>query len=65
MPLLHLSAGSQSLQSIPSSPTSIRSSSSAIFELDIEPLAHSPVPAPHHSPNPHRTPRSRNTESIE
>ncbi|KAF7768360.1 hypothetical protein Agabi119p4_7603 [Agaricus bisporus var. burnettii] len=44
--------------SIPSSPTSVRSSSSAIFERDIEPLV-CPSPTSH---NPHRIPRAKTTE---
>ncbi|KZP14823.1 hypothetical protein FIBSPDRAFT_1048596 [Athelia psychrophila] len=58
--------GSKSPNSIPSSPTSVHSSSSAIFERDIEPLA-SPSP-PHlglHPANPHRTPRSKATEQLD
>ncbi|KII85728.1 hypothetical protein PLICRDRAFT_178759 [Plicaturopsis crispa FD-325 SS-3] len=47
--------GSRSPASIPSSPTSVHSSSSAIFERDIEPLAGSSPPDPHH--NPHRNAR--------
>ncbi|GLB40824.1 hypothetical protein LshimejAT787_0900390 [Lyophyllum shimeji] len=57
--------------SIPSSPTSVHSSSSAIFERDIEPLS---PPSPqthhhshhhHHTTNAHRIPRSKTTEQIE
>ncbi|KAF9459266.1 hypothetical protein BDZ94DRAFT_1051992 [Collybia nuda] len=60
--------------SIPSSPTSVHSSSSAIFERDIEPISpRSPSPSPHghghlhpsHPPNPHRIPRSKTTEQLE
>ncbi|KAF8522476.1 hypothetical protein BU17DRAFT_64399 [Hysterangium stoloniferum] len=66
--------GSRSPTSIPSSPTSIRSASSAIFERDIEPItaststylnvnSHHPQSHTHtHHPNPHRTPRSHQTE---
>ncbi|KAG6830780.1 hypothetical protein H0H87_007124 [Tephrocybe sp. NHM501043] len=52
--------------SIPSSPTSVHSSSSAIFERDIEPLS-PPSPQNHLiSPtNAHRIPRSKTTETIE
>ncbi|KAG6906886.1 hypothetical protein DXG01_011507 [Tephrocybe rancida] len=52
--------------SIPSSPTSVHSSSSAIFERDIEPLS-PPSPQNHiTSPtNAHRIPRSKTTETIE
>ncbi|KDQ52326.1 hypothetical protein JAAARDRAFT_62061 [Jaapia argillacea MUCL 33604] len=61
--------GSRSPSSIPSSPTSVHSSSSAIFERDIEPLAPSPSSTLHHHhphpPNPHRMPRSGNTQQIE
>ncbi|KAF9477279.1 hypothetical protein BDN70DRAFT_896658 [Pholiota conissans] len=63
-----------SASSIPSSPTSVHSSSSAIFERDIEPLV--PPSPPHHAfsptsphtyqpPNPHRIPRARGSESLE
>ncbi|EJD35940.1 hypothetical protein AURDEDRAFT_130366 [Auricularia subglabra TFB-10046 SS5] len=51
--------GSLSPASIPSSPTSVHSSSSAIFERDIEPL---PAGTMHLHPHPHRTPRSKGTE---
>ncbi|EPQ51408.1 hypothetical protein GLOTRDRAFT_118045 [Gloeophyllum trabeum ATCC 11539] len=54
--------GSRSPASIPSSPTSVHSSSSAIFERDIEPLTPSP---PSHPQNPHLIPRSKGTEAIE
>ncbi|KAF8914939.1 hypothetical protein CPB85DRAFT_1296273 [Mucidula mucida] len=50
--------GSLSPSSIPSSPTSVKSSSSAIFERDIEQIG-SPTHAQH---NPHRIPRAKNTE---
>ena len=43
-----------------------RSSSSAIFERDIEPIvSSSPPPAHHHQPNPHRIPRAKTTEQLE
>ncbi|GJJ12764.1 hypothetical protein Clacol_007009 [Clathrus columnatus] len=58
IPLHSNRAGSRSPTSIPSSPTSIRSASSAIFERDIEPLV---LPHAHHL-NPHRTPRSTQME---
>ncbi|KAF8066509.1 hypothetical protein FPV67DRAFT_1670008 [Lyophyllum atratum] len=66
----HLRAHSpaRSPTSIPSSPTSVHSSSSAIFERDIEPLS---PPSPqthttlHASTNAHRIPRSKTTEQIE
>ncbi|OCH84877.1 hypothetical protein OBBRIDRAFT_357616 [Obba rivulosa] len=54
--------GSRSPASIPSSPTSIHSSSSAIFERDVEPLT--PSPAVSH-PDPHRMARGKLTESLE
>ncbi|KAI6097786.1 hypothetical protein F5141DRAFT_1147594 [Pisolithus sp. B1] len=58
--------GSRSPSSIPSSPTSAHSSSSAIFERDIEPLGTaSPPPSQIHPPNPHRIPRSKTTEQLE
>ncbi|KAI5987846.1 hypothetical protein EDD15DRAFT_1405144 [Pisolithus albus] len=58
--------GSRSPSSIPSSPTSAHSSSSAIFERDIEPLGTaSPPPSQTHPPNPHRIPRSKTTEQLE
>ncbi|TFK19071.1 hypothetical protein FA15DRAFT_660212 [Coprinopsis marcescibilis] len=58
--------------SIPSSPTSVHSSSSAIFERDIEPMI-SPTSPPYlHSPtspqrqlDPHRIPRAKATEQLE
>ncbi|KAI0034896.1 hypothetical protein K488DRAFT_83503 [Vararia minispora EC-137] len=56
--------GSLSPASMPSSPTSVHSSSSAIFERDIEPIAPSP-PNPSHPPNPHRIPRGKATEQLE
>ncbi|KAH7915497.1 hypothetical protein BJ138DRAFT_1109553 [Hygrophoropsis aurantiaca] len=55
--------GSRSPSSIPSSPTSAHSSSSAIFERDIEPIG-PPSPPTHHA-NPHRIPRSKGTEQLE
>ncbi|KAG1894656.1 uncharacterized protein F5891DRAFT_1194958 [Suillus fuscotomentosus] len=54
--------GSRSPSSIPSSPTSAHSSSSAIFERDIEPM-HPPSPPSH--PNPHRIARAKGTEQLE
>ncbi|KAF8901401.1 hypothetical protein CPB84DRAFT_1777777 [Gymnopilus junonius] len=63
--------GSRPPSSIPSSPTSIQSSSSAIFERDIEPVV---PPSPpillnhhthHHTPNPHRIPRAKGSEALE
>jgi hypothetical protein len=43
-----------------------RSSSSAIFERDIEPIVSpSPPSAHHHQFNPHRIPRSKGTEQLE
>ncbi|KAF8805012.1 hypothetical protein BYT27DRAFT_7234403 [Phlegmacium glaucopus] len=57
--------GSRSPNSIPSSPTSVRSSSSAIFERDIEPIVPPSPPVAHHPPNPHRIPRSKGTEQLE
>ncbi|EMD36639.1 hypothetical protein CERSUDRAFT_106439, partial [Gelatoporia subvermispora B] len=54
--------GSRSPASIPSSPTSVHSSSSAIFERDVEPLTPSPA-APH--ADPHRIPRGKLTEPLE
>ncbi|VDB99596.1 unnamed protein product [Peniophora sp. CBMAI 1063] len=56
--------GSLSPASMPSSPTSIHSSSSAIFERDIESIAPAPATSSH-APNPHRTARSKATEQIE
>ncbi|KAF7315933.1 hypothetical protein MIND_00110100 [Mycena indigotica] len=56
--------GSRSPTSIPSSPTSVHSSSSAIFERDIEPIHLSPSSIVAKK-DPHRIPRSKNTESIE
>ncbi|KIM37560.1 hypothetical protein M413DRAFT_421635 [Hebeloma cylindrosporum] len=54
---------SRSPDSIPSSPTSVHSSSSAIFERDIEPIS---IPSPSHHPrNPHRVPRAKGTEALE
>lgn len=41
------------------------SSSSAIFERDIEPITSPSPPHPHHPSNPHRTPRSKATEQLE
>ncbi|KAL5521000.1 hypothetical protein ACEPAG_8922 [Sanghuangporus baumii] len=55
--------GSRSPTSIPSSPTSVHSSSSAIFERDIEPPPHILTHA--HPTHPHRTPRSKTTEPID
>ncbi|KAJ6538783.1 hypothetical protein DFH09DRAFT_1323456 [Mycena vulgaris] len=57
--------GSRSPSSIPSSPTSVHSSSSAIFERDIEPLHLSPSLALGGKKDPHRIPRSKNTETLE
>ncbi|EJD07804.1 uncharacterized protein FOMMEDRAFT_144054 [Fomitiporia mediterranea MF3/22] len=58
----HHRVGSRSPTSIPSSPTSVHSSSSsAIFERDVTP-SH---PIHTHPTNPHRTPRSKTTEPIE
>ncbi|KAG6895673.1 hypothetical protein C0993_009317 [Termitomyces sp. T159_Od127] len=52
--------------SIPSSPTSVHSSSSAIFERDIEPLSPaSPLTHIASPANAHRIPRSKTTETIE
>ncbi|KAG9309717.1 hypothetical protein JVU11DRAFT_10393 [Chiua virens] len=56
--------GSRSPSSIPSSPTSAHSSSSAIFERDIEPVG-PPSPPSSHPLNPHRIPRSKGTEQLE
>ncbi|KAF8180632.1 hypothetical protein BJ912DRAFT_907208 [Pholiota molesta] len=66
--------GGSSASSIPSSPTSVHSSSSAIFERDIEPLVPPSPPSyplsptsPHtyQPPNPHRIPRAKGTEALE
>ncbi|KXN84628.1 hypothetical protein AN958_12260 [Leucoagaricus sp. SymC.cos] len=54
--------GSRSPNSIPSSPTSVHSSSSAIFERDIEPIV---PPSPPFPQNPHRIPRAKGTEQLE
>ncbi|TCD65576.1 hypothetical protein EIP91_002497 [Steccherinum ochraceum] len=54
--------GSRSPASIPSSPTSVHSSSSAIFERDIEPINPSP---PSLTLDPHHIPRARHTESLD
>ncbi|KXN84626.1 hypothetical protein AN958_12258 [Leucoagaricus sp. SymC.cos] len=54
--------GSRSPNSIPSSPTSIHSSSSAIFEQDIEPIV---PPSPPFLQNPPRIPRAKGTEQPE
>ncbi|KAJ7599873.1 hypothetical protein C8J56DRAFT_909022 [Mycena floridula] len=63
---LFQAATSRSASSIPSSPTSVHSSSSAIFERDIEPLASpSPPQTALHPPNPHRIPRAKTTEQLE
>ncbi|KAJ7090932.1 hypothetical protein B0H15DRAFT_837362 [Mycena belliarum] len=56
--------GSKSPSSIPSSPTSVHSSSSAIFERDIEPF-HISNATPGAKKDPHRTARSKNTETLE
>ncbi|TFK50275.1 hypothetical protein OE88DRAFT_1660513 [Heliocybe sulcata] len=56
--------GSRSPNSIPSSPTSAHSSSSAIFERDIEAIVPS-QPTHAHGSNPHLIPRSKGTEAIE
>ncbi|KIM64536.1 hypothetical protein SCLCIDRAFT_114711 [Scleroderma citrinum Foug A] len=69
-PSQHLQAGSARLgsrspSSIPSSPTSAHSSSSAIFERDIEPLGPPSPPTHTHPPNPHRIPRSKATEQLD
>lgn len=58
---LGIRIGSRSPTSIPSSPTSIHSSSSAIFERDIEPI----TPSPPHLSHPHRTPRGKGTEHLD
>ncbi|KAJ7252093.1 hypothetical protein B0H12DRAFT_1118395 [Mycena haematopus] len=57
--------GSKSPSSIPSSPTSVHSSSSAIFERDIEPIHVSPVGPPGAKKDPHRIARSKNTETLD
>lgn len=56
--------GSRSPASIPSSPTSVHSSSSAIFERDIEPITPSP-PLLSHTTDPHRIPRGKLTEQLD
>ncbi|KAJ7762484.1 hypothetical protein B0H16DRAFT_1883959 [Mycena metata] len=61
---LQIRKGSKSPSSIPSSPTSVHSSSSAIFERDIEPIHISPS-TPNAKKDPHRTARSKNTETLE
>ncbi|KAJ3532600.1 hypothetical protein NMY22_g7674 [Coprinellus aureogranulatus] len=65
----HLRTGDTGLRSpnsIPSSPTSIHSSSSAIFERDIEPiLPPSPPSLPGKPLDPHRIPRAKNTEQLD
>ncbi|KAG5339840.1 hypothetical protein C0989_003349 [Termitomyces sp. Mn162] len=62
----HSPARSPTSISIPSSPTSVHSSSSAIFERDIEPLLPpSPLNHPASPANAHRIPRSKATETIE
>ncbi|KAH9075824.1 hypothetical protein EDB83DRAFT_2352532 [Lactarius deliciosus] len=58
---LGIRVGSRSPTSIPSSPTSVHSSSSAIFERDIEPI----TPSPPHLSHPHRTPRGKATEHLD
>ncbi|KAN0121583.1 hypothetical protein V8E52_003479 [Russula decolorans] len=58
---LGLRVGSRSPTSIPSSPTSVHSSSSAIFERDIEPI----TPSPPHTSHPHRTPRGKATGQLD
>ncbi|KAI9445426.1 hypothetical protein H4582DRAFT_2117731 [Lactarius indigo] len=58
---LGIRVGSRSPTSIPSSPTSVHSSSSAIFERDIEPI----TPSPPHLSHPHRTPRGKATEQLD
>ncbi|KAF7376648.1 hypothetical protein MSAN_00081600 [Mycena sanguinolenta] len=57
--------GSKSPSSIPSSPTSVHSSSSAIFERDIEPIHVSPIAPPGAKKDPHRIARSKNTEPLD
>ncbi|KAG6888583.1 hypothetical protein C0995_007265 [Termitomyces sp. Mi166 len=62
----HSPSRSPTSNSIPSSPTSVHSSSSAIFERDIEPLSpSSPLNHPTSPANAHRIPRSKTTETIE
>ncbi|KAH9937931.1 hypothetical protein B0H21DRAFT_54327 [Amylocystis lapponica] len=56
--------GSRSPASIPSSPTSVHSSSSAIFERDIEPITPSPTSFST-STDPHRIPRGRISEQLD
>ncbi|PCH38811.1 hypothetical protein WOLCODRAFT_146737 [Wolfiporia cocos MD-104 SS10] len=56
--------GSRSPSSIPSSPTSVHSSSSAIFERDIEPVT--PASTSHSiAVDPHRIPRGKISEQLE
>ncbi|KAI0687090.1 hypothetical protein BC835DRAFT_1287046, partial [Cytidiella melzeri] len=55
--------GSKSPASIPSSPTSVHSSSSAIFERDIESFA--PLPPLLTHSDPHRIPRGKLTEQLD
>ncbi|KAF8989493.1 hypothetical protein BDQ17DRAFT_1373127 [Cyathus striatus] len=55
--------GAHSPSSMPSSPASIRSISSAIFERDIEPISPPMLSPPNQ--NPHRIPRARSTEQLE
>ncbi|KAJ3565349.1 hypothetical protein NP233_g7686 [Leucocoprinus birnbaumii] len=55
--------GSRLSNSIPSSPSSVHSSSSAIFERDIEPIV--PPSPPFLGQNPHRIPRAKGTEQLE
>ncbi|KAI0321120.1 hypothetical protein OF83DRAFT_1274794 [Amylostereum chailletii] len=62
-PLSHR-LGSLSPASMPSSPTSVHSSSSAIFERDIEPIS-LPSSQTSHPPNPHRIPRGKATEQLD
>ncbi|TFY56759.1 hypothetical protein EVJ58_g7448 [Rhodofomes roseus] len=54
--------GSRSPASIPSSPTSVHSSSSAIFERDIEPITPAALSP---TADPHRVSRGRYTEQLE
>ncbi|KAG6896703.1 hypothetical protein C0992_006587 [Termitomyces sp. T32_za158] len=62
----HSPVRSPTSMSIPSSPTSVHSSSSAIFERDIEPLTPaSPLTHLASPANAHRIPRSKTTETIE